>query len=51
VPAYPVASNLGDAGPTGPAATRPSSSSDSTAEVREELRRLIIEELTAIIKG
>ena len=49
VPAYPVASNL--------AASRPflqhsaAAPEDGTTELREELRRLIIEELTTIIKS
>jgi acetaldehyde dehydrogenase / alcohol dehydrogenase len=45
VPAYPHASNL---------AADPSpvhASSEATEEIREELRRLIIEELTTLIKG
>jgi hypothetical protein len=48
VPPYPVASNLA---PVGPAAREPSAPPSGTAEIREELRRLIIEELTTIIRG
>jgi acetaldehyde dehydrogenase/alcohol dehydrogenase len=50
VPAYPVASNLVDEPPM----TRPTSAiapQDGTTELREELRRLIIEELTTIIRS
>jgi acyl-CoA reductase-like NAD-dependent aldehyde dehydrogenase len=47
VPAYPLASNL--AVHQAPTPTR--APSEGTEEIREELRRLIIEELTAIIKG
>ena len=50
VPAYPLASNLDHADhgldPSPVRAPR-----ESTEEIREELRRLIIEELTSIIKG
>jgi acyl-CoA reductase-like NAD-dependent aldehyde dehydrogenase len=50
VPAYPLASNLAS-GP--PAARRTSTAAphDETTELREELRRLIIEELTTIIRS
>lgn len=49
VPAYPVASNLGAAPPArGTSDTAPR---DATTELREELRRLIIEELTTIIRS
>jgi acyl-CoA reductase-like NAD-dependent aldehyde dehydrogenase len=47
VPAYPLASNLADH----PAPTPTRAPSEGTEEIREELRRLIIEELTSIIKG
>jgi acyl-CoA reductase-like NAD-dependent aldehyde dehydrogenase len=47
VPAYPLASNLADH--QSPTPTR--APSEGTEEIREELRRLIIEELTSIIKG
>jgi acetaldehyde dehydrogenase / alcohol dehydrogenase len=49
VPPYPMASNLAAAGP----ARHPSSPApdDGTGELREELRRLIIEELTSIIRS
>jgi acyl-CoA reductase-like NAD-dependent aldehyde dehydrogenase len=47
VPAYPLASNLADH--QAPTPTR--APSEGTEEIREELRRLIIEELTSIIKG
>ncbi|HYO39018.1 MAG TPA: aldehyde dehydrogenase family protein [Nocardioidaceae bacterium] len=50
VPAYPVASNLASE----PAADRRTSTAappDGTTELREELRRLIIEELTTIIRS
>jgi acetaldehyde dehydrogenase/alcohol dehydrogenase len=45
VPAYPVASNAAADPPSTPAPREP------TTELREELRRLIVEELTTIIKG
>ena len=50
VPAYPVASNLG---PEPPSTRRTSGTAplDGTTELREELRRLIIEELTTIIRS
>jgi hypothetical protein len=50
VPPYPVASNLA---PSGLTAARPTTaaSDGGTSELREELRRLIIEELTTIIGG
>jgi acyl-CoA reductase-like NAD-dependent aldehyde dehydrogenase len=52
VPAYPVASNLA---PVGPPARRSSSTTeapdDGTDGLRDELRRLIIEELQTIIRG
>ena len=50
VPPYPVASNLA---PSGLTAARPTTaaSDGGTSELREELRRLIIEELTTIIRG
>jgi acetaldehyde dehydrogenase/alcohol dehydrogenase len=53
VPPYPNASNLDAAPATGPAGpARPASApADGTTELREELRRLIIEELTTIIRG
>jgi hypothetical protein len=47
VPPYPVASNLGAPSPE-PASTAPG---DGTSELRDELRRLIIEELTTIIRS
>jgi acetaldehyde dehydrogenase/alcohol dehydrogenase len=50
VPAYPVASNLAGT-PPGHESTTAHVQGDGAAEVREELRRLIIEELTTIIKG
>jgi acyl-CoA reductase-like NAD-dependent aldehyde dehydrogenase len=51
VPPYPVASNL--AHPAAPSGRSPSRSSDrhENGELREELRRLIIEELSTIIRG
>ncbi len=52
VPAYPVASNQAGDHPGGSSLHSSTPAHDeSTAEVREELRRLIIEELTAIIRG
>jgi hypothetical protein len=60
VPPYPMPSNLANnlanstATTTAGAESAPSSThaaGDGTAELREELRRLIIEELTTIIKG
>ena len=52
VPPYPVASNLAPGGlvplPTVPSATR---AAGEVGELREELRRLILEELQTIIKG
>jgi acetaldehyde dehydrogenase/alcohol dehydrogenase len=45
VPAYPVASNAAADVPSTPAPR------EATTELREELRRLIVEELTTIIKG
>lgn len=51
VPPYPTASNLA-ARPVAGLPTAPSTSSrDGTSELREELRRLIIEELNTIIRG
>ncbi|CAA9366841.1 MAG: Alcohol dehydrogenase; Acetaldehyde dehydrogenase [uncultured Nocardioidaceae bacterium] len=50
VPAYPVASNLDP----GSGSARPSLTTvpeDGTSELREELRRLIIEELNTLIRG
>jgi acetaldehyde dehydrogenase/alcohol dehydrogenase len=49
VPAYPVASNLVDEPPV--RRTPASAPRDGTTELREELRRLIIEELTTIIRS
>jgi acyl-CoA reductase-like NAD-dependent aldehyde dehydrogenase len=49
VPPYPVASNLAPSGLTAP--TPSAASNGGTSELREELRRLIIEELTTIIRG
>jgi acetaldehyde dehydrogenase / alcohol dehydrogenase len=46
VPAYPHASNLAASDPSPVRAP-----SEATEEIREELRRLIIEELTTLIKG
>jgi acyl-CoA reductase-like NAD-dependent aldehyde dehydrogenase len=46
VPPYPVASNLAP-----PAGREPAAPPTGAAEIREELRRLIIEELTTIIRG
>jgi acyl-CoA reductase-like NAD-dependent aldehyde dehydrogenase len=54
VPPYPVPSNLTDqvAGAGSAAAPSPARApGDETTELREELRRLIIEELTTIIRG
>jgi hypothetical protein len=57
VPPYPVASNLQPAGGTAgaPSAQRSTALStardDGTGELREELRRLIIEELNTLIRG
>ena len=54
VPPYPLASNAGAEPASDLSPTRPSpahSASDGTTELREELRRLIIEELTTIIRG
>lgn len=48
VPAYPVASNLLPGTPLRPL---PASPEDGTAELREELRRLIVEELNSLIRG
>lgn len=49
VPAYPVASNLL---PDAPRVHLPSTAPDAgTPELREELRRLIIEELNSLIRG
>ena len=48
VPPYPVASNLAHAAPV--AAHSPAARPES-GELREELRRLIIEELSTIIRG
>ena len=49
VPAYPVASNLLPDAPAAPSlSTAPE---DGTTELREELRRLIIEELNSLIRG
>ena len=56
VPAYPVASNLGG-GPPAPLQALPGRSDlhatgpGAGSELREELRRLIIEELTTMIRG
>jgi len=49
VPPYPVASNLAAPGLT--ALPPPTASGGESSELREELRRLIIEELTTIIRG
>ena len=50
MPAYPVASNL--ACERHPSDVRPATAPrDGTTELREELRRLIIEELTTIIRS
>jgi acetaldehyde dehydrogenase/alcohol dehydrogenase len=50
VPAYPHASNLAAAdSASDPSPVR--APSEATEEIREELRRLIIEELTTLIKG
>jgi acetaldehyde dehydrogenase / alcohol dehydrogenase len=49
VPPYPVPSNVADDAAPTPSPTR--APSDGAAEIREDLRRLIIEELTTIIKG
>ena len=53
VPPYPVASNLAPGGlapvPTVPSAAR--ASTGEVGELREELRRLILEELQTIIRG
>jgi acetaldehyde dehydrogenase/alcohol dehydrogenase len=54
VPPYPVPSNLADrpGGVASPAVPSPARApGDETTELREELRRLIIEELTTIIRG
>jgi acyl-CoA reductase-like NAD-dependent aldehyde dehydrogenase len=48
VPTYPVASNLGAEPPRRTPASAPQ---DGTTQLREELRRLIIEELTTIIRS
>ncbi len=48
VPAYPVASSAAGPLTDSPVQTAPK---EGPAELREELRRLIVEELTAIIKG
>ncbi|MFI5099907.1 MAG: aldehyde dehydrogenase family protein [Actinomycetes bacterium] len=51
VPAYPLASNAADA-PVLVQSTRPSEpQTDPSAELREEIRRLIVEELRQIVKG
>jgi acetaldehyde dehydrogenase / alcohol dehydrogenase len=50
VPAYPVASNLASEPPL-VRRTSGTSPQDGTTELREELRRLIIEELTTIIRS
>ena len=47
VPAYPFASNLADA----PRLVPPTPPDDGTGELREEIRRLVVEELRQIIKG
>jgi hypothetical protein len=50
VPPYPIASNMQDA----PRLVPPSGSADApegTEELRDEIRRLVIEELRQIIKG
>jgi len=52
VPAYPVASNLAAEGSRGlTALPTPATPGDEASELREELRRLILEELTTIIRG
>ena len=54
VPPYPLPSNAEAEPAPGLSPTRPSparSASEGTTELREELRRLIIEELTTIIRG
>jgi acyl-CoA reductase-like NAD-dependent aldehyde dehydrogenase len=48
VPAYPVASNQATYEPV---VRPPTAPGDATSELREELRRLIIEELTTIIRS
>ena len=50
VPPYPVASNLAPSGLT-PVPTVPSTAPGEVGELREELRRLILEELETIIRG
>lgn len=49
VPPYPRASNLGQDRPV--QQLSPTTRGDGVAEMREELRRLIIEELTTLMKG
>jgi len=52
VPAYPYASNLAQAAPSSrPAGTNPQGGVLPDAELREEIRRLVIEELREILKG
>ncbi len=51
VPAYPLASNAADA-PVLVASTQPSGpQTDPSSELREEIRRLIVEELRQIVRG
>jgi acyl-CoA reductase-like NAD-dependent aldehyde dehydrogenase len=50
VPAYPLASNAADAAPITPR-TNDSLSVEGTDELRDEIRRMVIEELRQIIKG
>ncbi len=50
VPRYPVPSNAAQS-PSASAPTPARAQSEEAAEIHEELRRLIIEELTTIIKG
>ncbi|MCX6459331.1 MAG: aldehyde dehydrogenase family protein [Actinobacteria bacterium] len=51
VPAYPYASNERAASVTHLATVRPEAVGGSTDELREEIRRLIIDELTNLMKG
>lgn len=49
VPPYPIASNAADAPRLAPSST--TSPGDGTDELREEIRKLVVEELRQIIKG
>ena len=51
VPAYPVASNLADAPPLTPRTNGAMAMGDGSEELRDEIRRMVIEELRQIIKG